>query len=364
MKRIQLHPTVFLALFAVLASGCDTVSNPGDDERSAGVIVVSQGNFGDANGSVSAYDPVAKHVRTAVISNTGSILQSAALIGDSIYLMANTGERIDVYNAETFEQTGQIVDIISPRYMIADDSTGYVTNLYEESGTFTGGKVTVIDLDLNQKSREIVVGSNPEGLALAGDRLYVANFGFGEGNTVSVIDIDTEEVIDTIDVECDGPRFLSTDADLEVFVFCTGRTIFDENFEPIGETQGAVRVLDGATGAIIERFDIQGRIGSEGPGQDAFHSPESGSIYVVKNQNSILVFDTEENRLRHEIGPLDGDPIGAVAYDGRAERLYLGRVAGFVEAGSVTIHRNDGSEIDRFIAGIAPAYIIFSNVDS
>ena len=363
MKSIKPFLFAISAIFGLIVAGCDTVGNENEDAPAAGVFVVNQGNFGDANGSVSVYDPVAQHTRTAAISNLGSILQSATLVGDRLYLMANTGERIDIFDVETLEQTGQITDVISPRYMVTRGQKGYVTNLYGAAGIFSGGNVTVIDLEQNQKLKEIEVGNNPEGLAIVGDRLYVANFGFGEDSTVSVIDLNSEEVIDTLDADCDGPRFLLPDKDDEIFVFCTGRTIFDENFEPIGETDGAVRVLKASTGEILLRIDIEGRIGSEGPGQDAFYSQDRGLIYVVKNQDSILVFDTNRNDLVDEIGPFDGDPIGAVAYDAELERLYLGRVAGFVASGAVTIHADDGTEIDRFTAGIAPVHIMFSATD-
>ncbi len=349
-----------ILLFLLILAGCDTVDDDGRAEPDVvGVIVVNQGNFSDGNGSISVYDPETGQVRPSAISNLGSILQSAAVIGDLLYVTANTGERVDVFDAETLQQVDQIEDVVSPRYVAARGRTAYVTNLFGASGSFTGGKVTVIDLDVHEKTNEIEVGDNPEGMALVDDRLYVANFGFGEGSTVSVIDLGSEAVVDTIDVDCDGPRFLVADADDEVFVFCTGRTIFDENFEPIGETDGAVRVLDGATGAVVERLAIDGRIGAEGPGQDAFHAEEDGKIYVVKDRRSVLVYDTNGNRRVGELGPFEGDPIGAVAYDVERERLYLGRVAGFVEAGAVTIHSADGTELDRFTAGVAPTFVTF-----
>ncbi len=350
-----------LFIVALAAIGCDSV---GDDDaadtRATGILVVNQGNFSDANGSVTLYDPVEGEVRPAVISDVGSILQSVAVSADRLYLMANTGERIDIFDVETLEQTGQITEIISPRYMVRRGQTGYVSNLYGASGSFSGGKVTILDLDEERKLKEIDVGSNPEGLVLVDDRLYVANFGFGAGNTVSVIDIESEEVASTIDVECDGPRFLVVDDDKDVFVFCTGSTTYDEEGNLIGETDGAVRVLDGTTGAIIERFEIDGRIGAEGPGQDAFFSREEGVIFAVKDQDSVLLFDTDENREVGEIGPFEGDPIGALTYDALREQLYLGRVAGFVEAGVVTIHNMDGAEIDRFTAGISPTYMTWT----
>lgn len=361
MTLRHLFHVSILALFGLVGLGCDTAGDKDREPEVDGVYVVNQGNFGDANGSVTVLEPGVKPAQQGTITGLGSILQSAAVIGGRLYLMSNSAERIDVFDATSLEQTAQIIDVISPRYLITDSATAYVTNLYGASGSFAGGKVTVIDLLGDEKVREIPVGDNPEGLAIVDRRLYVSNHGFGEGRTLSVIDLESQAVIDTVDVECDGPRFLFADEDGEIFVFCTGRTIFDEEFNVIGETDGAVRVIDGASGVLLDRIDIAGRIGTEGPGQDAFYASQSGRIYAVKDRSTVLVFDTGSNELVSEVGPFGGDAIGAVAYDERRDLLYLARMAGFVESGTVTIHTADGEQVGAATVGVAPAYIIIRN---
>ncbi len=355
---MKLRHLLYLSFLFVVAVGCDAAGDNDNEPFVHGVFVVNQGNFGDGNGSVTVLDPGEEPLHRGEITGIGSILQSAALIEGTLYLMANSAERIDIFDAATLEQTGQITEVISPRYMVATGTMAYVTNLWGASGSFTGGNVTVIDLVRNEAVQEIPVGNNPEGLAVVGRRLHVANHGFGEGSTVNIIDLTTHVVIDTVDVDCDGPRFVIADADDEVFVFCTGRTVFDEDFNVIGETDGAVRVLDGRTGEILKRLAIDGRIGTEGPGQDAFYAAETGRIYAVKDQSTVLVFDTGRNVQVGDIGPFPGDAIGAVAFDEQREHLYLGRSSGFVESGSVTIHTEDGEQVGAATAGIAPAYII------
>ena len=343
----------------LLLAGCDTTEADGPSPQ--GVIVANQGNFGDANGSISVFDPVSGALDAGAVTSIGTIIQSVLLHEQSLFVMSNTGGRIDVFDAESFERTAQIPEVVSPRYMVADGHTGYVSSLYGAEGTFSGGLVTVVDLDGHTKVAEIPVGDNPEGLALVGTRLYVANHGFGAGTSVSVIDVAAWEVIETIDVQCDGPRFVETDLHGDVFVFCTGRTVYDEDFNPIGETDGAVRVLDGETGAILKHISVDGRIGTAGPGQDAFLAPTVQVAFVVKDERSLLVFDTESHDLEEEIGPFSGPALSAVAYDDQSGRLYLGRSRGFTQAGEVSIHDRSGTELDRFTAGVAPAFIAFSS---
>lgn len=359
---MKLRHFIMPALLAMVALGCDAVGEAGETPTPAenNVFVINQGNFGDGNGSVTAVTSGLNPTRRGTISGLGSILQSAALIDGKLYLMANSANRIDVFDATSLEQEAQIDSVISPRYMVAENRTAYVTNFFESTDSFMGGKVTVIDLVDNERVLEIPVGNNPEGLAIVDQRLYVANHGFGEGSTVSVIDLSTNVVTDTIDVDCDGPRFVIADDDEDVFVFCTGKTAYDDQGTVIGETDAAVRVLDGRTGDVIKRIAIDGRIGTEGPGQDAFHAAGVDRIFAVKDQSSILVFDTATNDRIAEIGPFDGEAISAVAFDEQNEHLYLGRSGGFVAAGSVTIHTDDGAEVGEATAGIVPTYIILA----
>lgn len=360
--RTTLHSgagRIALVLLLLICGGCDLTDDNGGDPAPGLVLVANQGNFTEGNGSVSAFDPASEQVETAAISGLGSIVQSLAVIDNRLYVMANSANRVDVFDHESLERVAQIEEVVSPRYLLANGNTAYVTSLYGSIGQFDGGLVTVIDLESNTKLVEIPVGDNPEGLALVGSRLYVANHGFGSGSTLSVIDTATHEVVDTIDVDCDGPRFLIADEEGEVFVFCTGETVWgDEGI--VSRTDGAIRILDGETGEIIERFAVDGQIGSDGAGQDAYYAREEEVVFVVLEGTTLLRFRTDTNTQLASFGPFDGRPISAVSRDPQDGRLYLGRPNGFTAAGEVSIHLPDGSEVARFDAGIVPTYIDFA----
>lgn len=349
--RLILH--VLLATLLLFGwMGCDSAGENGGSEPAGSIFVANQGNFSDGNGSVSRYDPHTQSATPAAITGLGSIVQSVALVQDRLYVMANSANRLDVFDAGTLEQIAQIDSVVSPRYLLADGNTAYVTGLYGGFNQFDGGLVTIINLQTHEKLGEIEVGDNPEGMALVGDRLHVANHNFGDGRTVSVIDTGTREVVQTIDAECDGPRFLAADRQGDVFVFCTGSSPFEGD-----PTPGAVRILDGATGEILERIAVDGMLGTAGNGQDAAFAPDAERAYVVRGERTILVFDTAANDLADTIGPIDGEPISALTVDEESGRLYLGRFNGFTAAGDVSIHLIDGAEVERFDAGIVPTYI-------
>lgn len=345
-KNVRHLASVFLAFITLLFT-----SSAVAQITTTYAYVGNQGNFSDANGSITLFDALNSVAVDDAIPNLNTLVQNIFLRNGTGYIMANTSDRIDVVDLESNTRISQIINVPSPRYMaFASDQKAYVSNLFSEA-------VTIINIDDNCPEDTIGVGANPEDIAVVAGRAYVANHGFGAGTTLSVIDITTDSLIETIDVACDGPRTLEVDYDEELWVFCTGNTIYNDDFtEIISQTNGQVVVLDGATGAEVDRIELDAQLGAASGGQDAFYDLTTREAYVVQG-NNILVFDTRNNTQLDPIAISGDETIGAVAYDGGTDQLYLGRITGFTTAGFVSIHDRSGTEISRFTAGVAPASI-------
>jgi DNA-binding beta-propeller fold protein YncE len=347
-----------LLILPLLFTACDSTTDTGceggaDDclPPPATVFVGNQGNFTDGDGSVTTYDPESD-AAAEPIGDFGAIVQSIATDGQNLYVAANTGGRVDVYRLDTESglsdgRIGQI-PVENPRYLAFTEDKVFVTSqLYDRPS-----EVVVADAATFEVVATVEVGGFAEGIAVRGDRVFVATGAFGATQEVVVLDAATNEVVQRIDVGCTAPRSLVADSfGAEVWVFCAGAPATDD----APEVEGEVVVLDAATGEVVTRIAIDGRIDTAGPGQDAF--ARGVSIFAVRDQDTVLRFDAEANTLAATI-PAAGDPIGAVAFDDRAERLYLGRVAGFDVAGSVTIHEADGTQAGVFTAGVAPTSIL------
>jgi len=314
------------------------------------VFVGNQGNFSDANGSVTAFDPATGTVTQNAVPDLNTLIQSIALTETTGYVMANTSDRVDVFDPQTMARTGQILNVPSPRYMaLIGGDRAYVSDLNDET-------VSILDLQNNTVIGAIGVGFNPEYIAVHGNRAYVANFGFGFSTTLSVIDTDSDTVVETRELGCDGPRFGAFDRQDELWVFCVGKTVFNADFtEIIEQTNGTVVVFD-AAGIEVARFALDAQIGSGSLGQDVFYSALSEEAFVLAG-SSILAFDTATNTALGPI-PVPGDtPAAAVAFDATDGRFYVARVPGFTEAGYVSILDRTGASVGQFDAGIAPASI-------
>ncbi len=346
----------FILVLLLFLGGCDSGTEPSD--QVARILVANQGNFSDGNGSVTSYD-VDSGSTLSLASGLASIIQSIYEHNGKLYVMSNTADRIDVYDLATNTRTGQITGVVSPRYMLAVSETkAYVTNLYKQN--FAGGTVSVIDLATNTVTSTIDVGSNPEGLALVGPSLFVANWGFGAGKTVSVISTTSDTLVSTVDVGCFGPRSIHVGALAEVGVVCSGQTVYNADFTQVIERiPGAVTILDGADLTLQGTTVLPSQLSTAGPGQQTSYDPTSGMIYVASDDNRLIKYNLGTATIVGSIGPITGDPIGAIAWSVADERLYLGRVPSFVEEGKVTVHGEDGGEQLEFTVGIAPTHILF-----
>ena len=340
---------IALIILPVVAVGCDTLGSEEENPAPGAVYVANQGNFTDGNGSVTTYDPATEQTSQNIYGPnlSGTTVQSLTLHDERVYVMANSGGYVNVYDAESNEQVAQM-QTPGPRYMaVVSDQKAYVTNqLYSRSSM-----VSVIDLSTQAVIDSVEVGGSPDGITVAGNRAYVALGAFGASSQLAVIDTETNAVNETIDAECDSPRSLFTDTQEEVWVVCTGVTTDGED-----GTNGAIRVLDGATGEIVERFSVDGQLGAASLGHDVYYAPDAEEAYIIKGENTLLRFDTRANMQADELS-VGGAPIGAVAYDAGREQLYIGHVPSFTDDGTVTIHRRDGSQVGSFSAGKIPTYI-------
>lgn len=346
--------SALLALPLLLAA-CDSASDPECPDAAdclpspATVFVGNQGNFTAGDGSVTVYDPESEEA-TEPITDLGSIVQSVTAAFGRLYVTANTGGRVEVYEMQSgaYERVGRI-EVENPRYVAFDGEPGrlYVSKqLYDRPS-----EVAVVDAQTLEVIETVEVGGFAEGIVAAAGRVFVATGAFGATQEVVVIDAATNAVAQRIDVGCTAPRSLARDTDGEVWVFCAGAPATDDT----PEVESEIVVLEAATGEVVTRIAVDGRIDTAGPGQDVY-APLGLHLLAVRDQDTLLRFNVVSNTLETTI-PLGGDPIGAVAFEPIYGRIYVGRVPGFDVAGSVTVHDLDGTQVGAFGAGAVPAAI-------
>jgi hypothetical protein len=358
-----------LVLFSalLLVGACD--SNTSAPETTA-VYVGNQGIFSDNSGTLTRHDPASGATTQDAVPNLGGLVQALRIHDGRLYVLLNFADsfsasrgRIDVVDLQTGQRVQQI-DVSVPRSMDVVGGTAFVSNFYTES-------LTAITLATGQIRGQVAVGANPEGVAAVGDRVYVSTYSasaaftdFGAGRDVRVVSATTLQPIATIDVGCDGPRALLADGDGEVWVFCTGKTVYDADFTVVERTNGEAVVLNGASGAVVARIPLDAQLGASSLGADAAYSAAREEAWAVVG-GAVVRFDTRANARAGTV-PIGGAPIGAVAYDDTSDQLYLGRLdptSGFSADGFVSVHDRAGAELRRFPAGVIPGAIAFQTAD-
>lgn len=362
-QRFLLLPLLAVAL---TLTGCDMLGSSDDDSTrvTSGVYVANAGAFGEQNSTLSIYAPSTGQTQHLPRDEQGfaSYIQSIAVDGSSVYVLFGETNSIGIIDAEQAEQVDQISGVRNPRYMTVVENTGYVTG--QDYRASPSPKLYQVDLSTQEVVDSVEVGGSPEGVAAVNDRVFVA-LG-GQDGALAVVDPASMSVTETVAAECDAPRSLAVDGQEELLVFCAGSTIYNDNFEVVDRTNGAIRVINPATTEITTRIPLDTMLTSISQGQRVHYAPETDEAFAVLAGGTILRFNAAANAVADQF-EASGAPIGAIGYDGLRERLYLGRAASptdiFTAEGSVSIHRPSGEQVDEFAAGIAPTHIDFRRTE-
>lgn len=363
-----MNPYSRIVLFVALIglTGCELFrSEPDPEPVVTRVVVGNGGNFGDQNGSLTLFDP--QTGQTSTVDDLGAFVNSVTLHQGRAYVVLNTFStgHVDVVDLATSTRIGQVPDLPTPRRMaLADDRKAYVTNL-----SFTGtGSLSVLDLTTGQETTRLDLSSfDPEGIVVHERLVWVADSDFGAGTTLTLLDTTTDRLVGRIELGCDGPKDLFVDAEGEIVVVCTGKTVYNADFtEILEQTNGQVLFVSPRTRQVTTRLRFDVPFGSTNGTQIATWA--EGTLFVTSDGTATLYrIDTTQNRAGGTLAvPTDAALTGlsGLAWDAKAEHLYVGRfpaAAGgfpdFTAAGTVLVLNANGAEVNRFRVGPAPSHL-------
>ncbi|MFO8233962.1 MAG: hypothetical protein R6U04_00965 [Bacteroidales bacterium] len=231
MRRMKLFSKVtiyllFLSLLSVFLS-CENDKDNDNEMNLEGIYIVNEGQFGNNNGSISLLDP-----ETYAVSNNyfqqqndkrslGDIVQGLSFSSDKGFIVVNNSQKMEIVDKETFETIDVIENLSYPRqFLPVNDEKGYLTDGSSADGN--NGHILVIDLESYEISDSIEVGKGPESMLHLDDKMFVTNAGgYLIGNTVSIINVNTDEVEENIEVH-DVPTDIIADKNNDIWVYCKG----------------------------------------------------------------------------------------------------------------------------------------------
>lgn len=351
MRKLNNLLNLFLTLtLSVALISCGDDEPVVVNEFADGVFVVNEGNFGEGDGSISHFQPSTEEVKFNVFSQNneeqplGDVVQSMAIFGETGYIVVNNSNKVEVVRYETMEGTGTIENVSLPRYIAANNNKLYLTEWVSFSDP---GRVAVINSADNSIEKTIEVGFGAEYLLVKDNKLYVSN---SFENTVSVIDLTSETVIETITVS-NSPKFIKEDVNGKLWVICAGG--YNADWSPAND--GALVRIDPATNTVEETFEFGANVTAKmalNPSQDV--------IYYSRG-NAVFTFDITSASLPTTALITNDDIIGVygIGVNPKNGTIYVADNAGFQSNGFVFRFQPDGTFIDSFEAGRGPNGFVF-----
>lgn len=354
MNNRKLFLSLLVALFfSFTFSSCEPTENEDEVEVSTGLFVLNQGKFKVNNASITYYD-----FATGFASNDIFLDKNDRILGDTGQDMIEYGSKlyIAMYSSKLIEVVDKkTAKSIKSFAIMNNDAASAPRALAAANGkvfvTLFDGYVAQIDTATLTVDKTLKVGPNPEGIAVANNKLYVANSGglqTVKDSTISVIDLATFTETKKIKVNL-NPGAVKADSYGDIYVLTKGDYgDIKAKFQHVNTVTDKVTDIDmGAQ--YIDIVGDKAYIANFEYAADWSVVNKTVGIYDVKNEKIISA-----NILKSDIKLtpycINVDPTNNNIYVGETDYVNNGKMYCFDE---------DGNLKYTFKVGVNPAKIIF-----
>jgi hypothetical protein len=351
--QVRLKSIISVLLSAIILFCCSDNDNRPKGLYDEGVFIVNEGQFGQANGSLSFYNRATETVtpnifRAEPLNFAGAVFQSLHFAKDKAYMVMNAGNKIEIANAFNFESVKTIsgTDIMNPRYVVENNGKLYVSvwGNFDENFSLVNSYVLEIDEATGNVLREFDTDEGTEELLIVGDKLLAANNNFGGSNTISVIDLATGVVSNKIVAA--GPTSFATDANGAIWVLCSGT----------GELTSARLIRLNKTTFEVERSITI----SQTTGNDLGISPNKTELFYLSEGK---VFRMNINATSEPTNYFIFEENLTIAYslgvDPVTGTIWIGDAKNFTSDGKAFVYNAQGEFLKEVNTGINPTAFVF-----
>ena len=356
-KSLKASALLFIAFLCItscmkLESIDEEQFDSGNIPSGDGLFIVNEGNFMYGTASLSFYVPSEKSVTNEVFARAnslklGDVAQSMTIYDGRGYIAVNNSGVVFVIDINTFKVTGVIKGLVSPRYIhFVSESKAYITDLYSSS-------ITVFNPVTLEKTTQISTGGHTSTEQMVQYGKYVFTNCWSYDNKILVIDTDTDQVVDEIEVGLQ-PTSLVIDKNNKIW------TITDGGYEgsPYGWEASALYRIDAETRTVEKKFIFErGDHGSElcinGQGDEIYfinklsvwRMPVTADMVPVR---PFIESPTDRKTIFYGLGvnPLNSE-------------VYIADAIDYQQAGIIYRYSADGELLDNFKVGIIPGGFCF-----
>ena len=355
---------IIVAILMIATASCKKEKNQNDtpvtpiSEEKKGVYILNEGTFTYANSSLSYYDKEADTVGNNLFFKTngspiGDVGQSLALYDGSLYIVVNGSKYIYKVDAETLKFQAKLEGFTSPRNIFSvGDGTAYVSDLQRDG-------LWLIDLEKMEHIQFIETGNSTEAMVRVGDELFVSNWSNyyvpnSSNNSVQVIDMKTNTLVETIDVPQE-PNAMVVDKNDNIWVLCSG------GYNP-GEQDPALVRIDPVTREVVKPL-YYFNAGTDYPDGLAIDGAGENLYYLNGGYNELNVYKMSIDAAQTPDEPFiaaEGRVFYNVAVDPENGDVYVTNAKNYVQNGDVERFTKDGELLSKFTVGVVPCYMLFN----
>lgn len=345
--------------------------NPGLSQRIKGLYLLNEGNMGSNKCTLDFYNctngyylrNIYAERNPGVVKELGDVGNDLQIYRNRLYAVVNCSHFVEVMDARTATHIGT-VDITNCRYIVFDGDNAYVSSYagpVQIDPNARPGKIVEFDVNTLETKREVVVGYQPEEMVIKNGKLYVANSGGyrfpNYDRTVSVVDLNSFEVVDTIDVAINLHRMK-----LDRF----GRIYVSSRGDYYG-TGSNVYVIDTATNTVTDTLNI-----AAGEmcmcGDSLYITSVEWSYITNSNEIKYALYDVAKQQLVTRSFITDGTdkdiqlPYG-IAVNPENREIFVTDATNYVTPGYLYCYTPDGKLKWKVRTGDIPAHFAFTTED-
>ncbi len=316
-----------------------------------GIFILNEGGFHSNNSSLSYYDYDTKSLTADIFKQEnyrglGDTGNDAQIYGSKMYIVVNASSTVEVLNARTAKSIKQIAFKTDagvnrqPRFIVFNNNKAFISSF--------DGTVAVLDTATLNVEKYITVGRNPEQMAIANGKLYVANSGGLDypnyDKTVSVIDLGTLTEIKKITVTL-NPNGVAADQYGDVYIKSVG------NYDDV---KPALTIIDSKTDLVKTTFTNFNGSNMTITGNIAYFTIRGGAktFNVITETVEKEQFVTDETTITTPYG---------VDVDNLTGEVFITDAKNYASNGQVFCFDKEGKKKYVLTAGVIPSGVIFIN---
>ncbi|WP_041736552.1 YncE family protein [Dyadobacter fermentans] len=212
MKK-QLASSLAIAFSTLAVWSCNQSDPAPKGDYVRGVFVVNEGNFSQNNGAISYFARESNTATADIFAAAngtalkGGVQDYTAAEEQGIILVDNMSagqDKVQFVQRYTFKDEGTIgaPDIENPREVVIVGRKAYVSCWGSNADyQYTTGYIAVIDLTTKKVTKKIDIAKGPEDLVYNAGKLFVGTTTFTNGNILTVINTNTDQVAQSIPME-------------------------------------------------------------------------------------------------------------------------------------------------------------------